>query len=71
LALAALGAGLGLVGSVWATRLVAALLFETSAHDPAIFVGVTAFLLVVALASTLLPTWRALRVDPVEALRAG
>jgi len=70
LTLVAVGAVLGIVGAVGATRLVEGMLFQTSATDPFTFAGVTGFFLVVALGACLLPAWKALRVDPVEAFRA-
>jgi len=70
LTLVAAGAVLGIVGAVGATRLVEGMLFQTSATDPFTFAGVTGFFLVVALGACLLPAWKALRVDPVEAFRA-
>jgi putative ABC transport system permease protein len=67
--LVGVGSVLGIVGAIGATRLVEGMLFQTSATDPATYVGVTGFFLVVALGACLLPAWRALRVDPVEAFR--
>ena len=46
-----------------------ALLFDTSPRDPAIFGLVAVVLLVVALFASVVPAWRASRVDPIEALR--
>jgi putative ABC transport system permease protein len=65
------GAGLvlGAAGAVGATRLVESMLFQTGPTDPVTFAGVTIFFLIVALGACLLPAWRALRVDPLEALR--
>ncbi len=68
--LVGVGAVLGIIGAIGATRLVENMLFQTSATDLATYVGVTGFFLVVALGACLLPAWRALRVDPVEAFRA-
>ncbi len=68
--LVALGSVLGIFGSVGATKLLDGMLFQTSATDPLTFMGVTALFLLVALGACLLPAWRALRVDPVEAFRA-
>jgi putative ABC transport system permease protein len=50
--------------------LVAQLLFNTSPHDPATFVGVAATLTLVSMAAAYVPARRATRVDPIVALRA-
>ncbi len=68
--LAALGVVLGLVGSLGLTRFVSSLLFGVRATDVVTFMAAPVLLLVVALAACYLPTRRALRVDPMEALRA-
>jgi predicted permease len=66
----AAGLGLGLAAAWAMGRYVEPLLFETSASDPAAFVGAAAVLAVVALAASLAPAVRASRVDPTTALRA-
>lgn len=66
------GAGLALGGVLAyfaADPLAMFLVPELSAHDPISFVGVFATLLLVAIAATLSPTIRALKVDPIVALR--
>ena len=63
------GAVLGIAGAVGATRLVADMLFQTSTWDPTTYAGVTGLFLMVALAACLIPAWRAMRVDPIEAFR--
>lgn len=65
----AIGAGIGIAGAFVLTRLLASLLFEVKATDPASYLAVTLLIGVTALISCLLPARRALRVDPVAALR--
>ena len=59
----------GLVGAVALTRVMASLLFEVSTTDAVTFAAVPALLAVVAFAATVIPAWRATRVDPMVALR--
>ena len=65
------GVGLltGLSAALAAAPLVSGHLFRVSADDPAIYVGTAIFLSAVALVASSLPAWRAVRVDPIEALR--
>jgi predicted permease len=70
LALVALGIGLGLAIALAAFPLVGGLLFGVSARDPMIFVSVAATVGAVAAVSSVVPAWRALRIDPAIALRA-
>jgi putative ABC transport system permease protein len=65
----ALGVGLGIVLALAGGRLVAALLYGIGPRDPWILGGVSLTLLGVAALASLLPAWRAGRLDPVEALR--
>lgn len=65
-----LGAAVGLAGALVATRLLRAMLFQTTATDPATFVVVTLVLAAAALAATYLPARRAARIDPTTAIRA-
>jgi ABC-type antimicrobial peptide transport system permease subunit len=69
MALAVVGLGLGLLGALGGTRLLASQLFGVRATDPATFALVTAILAGVAFLANLLPALRATRVDPVVALR--
>ena len=64
------GIGAGLAAAWVLTRWMSNLLYEVTARDPAIFVGVPVLLAAVELAACYLPARRAARVDPVEALRS-
>ena len=70
LRLALVGIGLGLIGAFAAMRALTAFLFGVGASDPLTFAGVALLLLAVATAASYIPSRRALRVDPVVALRA-
>jgi len=59
----------GLLGAVALTRVMASLLFGVTATDAATFLAVPALLAVVAFAATVIPAWRASKVDPMVALR--
>ncbi len=69
LTLVAVGLLVGLAGSVAATRLLTSMLFEVKPGDPVTYAGVTALLVIVALAASYIPARRATRVDPLAALR--
>jgi ABC-type antimicrobial peptide transport system permease subunit len=69
LGLAMAGAALGLAGSVIVSHLMAGLLYGVMPTDPLTFVGVTLVLTGVALAACYIPARRAMRVDPMIALR--
>lgn len=60
----------GLVTAAVASRFIADLLYGVSPRDPAVFVTVAAVILSAATLASLIPAWRASRVDPAAALRA-
>jgi predicted permease len=63
------GIAIGLVLSWALARLLTAMLFGVSAHDPLAFAAAAAVLAAVAVVATLLPALAATRVDPLKALR--
>lgn len=71
LKLAAAGIIVGLAGSFALTRLMASLLFQTSATDPTTFVGSAVVFSVVAALASYLPARRAMRINPTDALRSA
>jgi putative ABC transport system permease protein len=67
--LAALGVGIGLVLALGATRVISKLLFGVNSADPLTFAATALLILVIALAASLIPALRAIKVDPMVALR--
>jgi putative ABC transport system permease protein len=63
------GIAIGLIAAYGLTRLITSLLFGVSATDPVTFGGLALLLSLVGLAACLAPARRALRIDPMSALK--
>ena len=69
LTLSLIGLAIGLVGAWWLGRAGSSLLFGVTASDPPTFTAVSLLLTAVAIAACYFPARRAMKVDPVVALR--
>jgi len=65
-----IGVAAGTIAALAAAKLMRTLVFGVSASDPVTFAVVATTLALVALMASLMPAYRALRLDPVKALRA-
>jgi putative ABC transport system permease protein len=68
--LAMIGVGVGIAGALAVTRVLSSLLFNISATDPLTFICVSTLLALVALLACYVPARRAMKVDPMVALRS-
>jgi ABC-type antimicrobial peptide transport system permease subunit len=66
---AAIGVAIGLVGALALAQALATQVYGIQPADPLTFAVVSGLLLGVALAASIIPGWRATRVDPMRALR--
>jgi putative ABC transport system permease protein len=69
LVLALVGVAVGLATALAVTRVLSTMLYGISATDAVTFVGISLFLLFVAMMASYIPARRAMRVDPMVALR--
>jgi putative ABC transport system permease protein len=70
LTLMAIGVAIGTVGALALTRVMAGLLYEVRPTDAVTFAGAALLLAALAVGASLIPAWRATRIDPLVALRA-
>ena len=70
LTLAGAGAGVGMVGALIVSHLMAGLLYGVSPYDLSTFAGVTVVLTAVAIAASYVPALRAMRLDPITTLHS-
>ena len=68
-ALLVVGVGAGVIASIWVSRLVEQLLFGLKANDAETLALAAGSLVAIALLASYLPARRAMRVDPIKALR--
>ena len=67
--LALSGIAIGAIAAAWLSRYLASQLYDVSPFDPAVYAIVALLLAAVALAACVVPLYRAMRVDPIQALR--
>ncbi len=66
----AIGMSIGMLVAAATARLLQSVLFGVSPYDPVAFIGAPVLMLAIAAAAAFVPTRRAMRIDPVSALRA-
>jgi putative ABC transport system permease protein len=67
--LTGIGVAVGVAGAAAASQTIAAMLFGVSRLDPVTYLGVIVLLAAVSAIACGVPAWRAMRVDPIVALR--
>ena len=68
-ALAGIGVVIGVAGAFAVSRVLQQFLYEVKPHDPVVYAIVSAIIVAVVLAASLVPARRAMKVDPMVALR--
>jgi predicted permease len=68
--LAGVGLVIGLGLALGATRLLRSILYDTQPGDPGTFAGIALLLGLSAMLATLVPAWRATRIEPVDAIKS-
>jgi predicted permease len=68
--IAVIGGGIGLVTAFLATSVLESLVYQVSVRDTMVFIVSPVVLILVAVAASLVPAWRAAAVHPMETLRA-
>jgi putative ABC transport system permease protein len=66
---AVVGLAIGIIGALALGRVVASLVYGVSTRDPITYLSVSFLLAAVALLATVVPAYRATRVDPIQTLR--
>ena len=69
--LASVGVGIGLVASLVLTRFMARQLFGVTASDVSTLLGTATVLVAVSMLAAILPAIRAMRIDPIAALKSS
>jgi putative ABC transport system permease protein len=69
LLIAIVGATVGLTGATWATSFLKSMLYGVTTTDLTAYAAAITLILVIAIAASLAPAFRAMRIDPVRALR--
>jgi putative ABC transport system permease protein len=69
-AMAIIGISVGTIVSLLASKALESLLFDVTATDPGVIASIVCLLMLVATASSVIPAWKASRVDPALPLRA-
>jgi ABC-type antimicrobial peptide transport system permease subunit len=64
-----IGLAIGIVAAVVASRAFAALVFGVTTTEPVVYAAVAVVLAALGIAASLVPAWRATKVDPLVALR--